>query len=43
MNSPTNDHIPVPYTHQDNYYIFGLIESGAGTGIIDFKKQHFSA
>jgi len=42
INSPTNNLVPITYLHQDDYYIFGLIVSGTGTGIIDFKEQHFS-
>lgn len=38
-----NNHIPVTYAHQDDYYIFGLLEHGTGCGIIDFKEQHFSS
>lgn len=36
-----NDNQPITYAHQDDYYIFGLLESGTGCGIIDFKEQHF--
>ncbi len=42
MNSSTNNHVPITYAHQDDYYIFGLMESGTGAGIIDFREQHFS-
>lgn len=42
INSPTNNHVPVTYAHQDDYYIFGLIVGGTGTGIIDFKEHHLS-
>lgn len=43
INSPTNNLLPVAYAHQDDYYIFGLVVGGTGTGIIDFKEQHFSS
>lgn len=42
IKSPTSSHVPVTYAHQDDYYIFGLMEEGTGCGIIDFKEQHFS-
>jgi len=42
ISSLANIYAPVTYAHQDDYYIFGLIESGTGSGIIDFKEQHFS-
>lgn len=29
--------------HQNDYYIFGLVENGSGCGFIDFKEQHFSS
>lgn len=29
--------------HQNDYYIFGLVENGTGCGFIDFKEQHFSS
>lgn len=29
---------PITYAHQDDYYIFGILESGSGYGIIDLKK-----
>lgn len=43
INAAGNDHGPVTYAHHDDYYSFGLVESGTGSGIIDFKKQHFTA
>lgn len=33
----------ITYAHRDDYYIFGLLESGRGSGIIDFRELHFSA
>lgn len=36
-------HVPVAYDHQDDYYIFGMLESGKATGIIDFKETRFDA
>lgn len=32
----------MPYTHQDEYYIVGLLERGMGCGVIDFKECSFS-
>lgn len=29
--------------HQNDFYIFGLVEEGTGCGIIDFKEQYFSS
>lgn len=43
IKSPSSSHAPVTYAHQDDYYIFGLMEEGTGCGIIDFKEQHFSS
>lgn len=43
INSPTSSHAPVAYAHQDDYYIFGLVENGTGCGIIDFKELHISS
>ncbi|MBP3483383.1 MAG: helix-turn-helix transcriptional regulator [Alistipes sp.] len=43
IKSPASSHTPVTYAHQDDYYIFGLVEYGEGCGIIDFKEQHFSS
>ena len=34
--------VPVAYTHQDDYYIFGLIEKGVGCGMVDFKEVTFT-
>lgn len=42
IGAPTDDHAPVTYAHQDDYYIFGLVESGSACGIIDFKMRHLS-
>lgn len=33
---------PVAYTHQDDYYIFGLIEKGVGRGMVEFKEVTFT-
>lgn len=41
--SPQGEDTAVAYTHQDDYYIFGLMEEGTGCGIIDFKEQHVSS
>lgn len=43
INAAGNKHSPVTYAHQDDYYIFGLVEGGTGCGIIDFKEQRFAA
>lgn len=43
INSSQSNHVPITYAHQDDYYIFGLVENGEGCGIIDFKEQHFSS
>ena len=43
INVAGNEHSPVTYAHQDDYYIFGLVEGGTGCGIIDFKEQRFAA
>lgn len=43
MESPQRGNTPVTYAHQDDYYIFGLVENGTGCCIIDFKEQHFSS
>lgn len=40
IKSPADGDRPVGYAHQDDYYIFGLLEKGEGCGIIDFKEQH---
>ncbi|MDM8208291.1 AraC family ligand binding domain-containing protein [Bacteroides gallinaceum] len=40
--SPQAGNEPVPYTHQDEYYIVGLLEKGMGCGVIDFKECSFS-
>ena len=41
INSPASPHAPAMYAHQDDYYIFGPVESGTGCGIIDFKEHSF--
>lgn len=41
--SSENNPAPVTYAHQDDYYIFGLVERGGGCGIIDFKELHLSS
>ena len=33
---------PVTYSHQDDFYIIGLVEKGTGCGMIDFKKVTIS-
>lgn len=43
INAAGNEHSPVTYAHQDDYYIFGLVEGGTGCGVIDFKEQRFAA
>ncbi|MBP3519234.1 MAG: AraC family transcriptional regulator [Parabacteroides sp.] len=43
MDSPQGGNTPVTYDHQDDYYIFGLVENGTVCCIIDFKEQHFSS
>lgn len=43
IKSPTSGQAPVTYAHQDDYYIFGLVENGTACGIIDFKELHFSS
>lgn len=43
VTSPQGEDTAVAYSHQDDYYIFGLMEKGTGCGIIDFKEQHFSS
>lgn len=42
INSSQSNHAPITYAHQDDYYIFGLVENGEGCGIIDFKEQYFA-
>ena len=39
----TDDHAPVTYAHQDDYYVFGLLEGGSACGIVDFKVLHLAA
>lgn len=43
INSSESSHAPITYAHQDDYYIFGLVENGVGCCIIDFKEQHFAS
>lgn len=43
INAAESGHSPVTYAHQDDYYIFGLVEGGTGCGVIDFKEQRFAA
>lgn len=43
VTSPQGEDTAVAYTHQDDYYIFGLMEEGTGCGIIDFKELHVSS
>lgn len=38
----STNHPPITYDHQDDYYIFGLIESGTACGMIDFKELHLA-
>lgn len=33
----------ITYTHQDDYYIFGILESGSGCGVIDLMEHHITA
>ncbi len=42
MSCPPDDVISVTGIHRNDYYIFGVVESGSGSGFIDFKEQHFS-
>lgn len=37
INSPASPHAPAMYAHQDDYYIFGLVESG--TGVRNYRLQ----
>ena len=36
-------HSPIAYDHQDDYYIFVLLESGSGCGMVDFQEQQLGA
>lgn len=42
-SAPQATDSPVPYLHQDDYYIIGLLQKGKGRAIIDFKENAFSA
>ena len=33
----------ISYAHQDDYYIFGILESGSGCGVIDLMEHHITA
>lgn len=43
INAAGNEYSPITYAHQDDYYIFGLVEGSTGGGVIDFKEQRFAA
>lgn len=43
MGFPQVKDTSVTNIHQNDYYIFGLVENGTGCGIIDFEEQHFSS
>lgn len=43
IGSPANKCATVPYAHQDDYHIFGLIKGGYACGIIDFNKLNLSS
>lgn len=43
ISSTTAGPAPVTYAHQDDYYIFGLVESGSACGVIDFKVRQLAA
>lgn len=36
-------HSPIAYDHQDDYYIFVLLESGSGCGMVDFQELQLEA
>lgn len=41
---PNGDGIAqITYAHQDDYYIFGILESGSGCGVIDLMEHHITA
>lgn len=40
--SPQGEDEPVSYTHQDDYYIIGLLEKGKGMCLVDFEEHCFS-
>lgn len=42
-NSSQSNHIPITDAHQDDYYIFGLVESGTVCSIVDFKELRLSS
>lgn len=33
----------ITYAHQDDYYIFGILESGSGYGVIDLIEHHITS
>ncbi len=39
ISSIGNGNVPITYAHQDDYYIFGILESGSGCGVIDLKEH----
>lgn len=43
MDTPQSVDMSVTYIHQNDYYIFGLVENGTGCGVIDFKEQQFAS
>lgn len=43
INSSKISHSPIAYAHQDDYYVFGLVEKGEGCCIIDFAEKHFAS
>lgn len=42
VNVPKSAMNTIQYAHQDDYYIIGMVESGHGYGVIDFKEHCFS-
>lgn len=40
--SPFSSKSPINYIHQDDYYIFGMVDSGKCSVSIDFKNYHLS-
>lgn len=43
MTMQREDDTPVSYLHQDDYYVFGLVEEGTCRFMIDFKEQQLNA
>ena len=41
INDTETDSDYITYTHQDDYYIFGLVENGTVTVVVDFEEQQF--